>query len=178
VPKLAWDPDAETALSRAPFFVRPLASIGVNQQVEENTAATVTVRVRLNGDAPSWPANPATVDYSVSGTASNPADHNAVQNDRLVHCGPTPHGHIRREHAIADNAAYDTAGSHQGIEGLAHTKTLFPFIGEDELCRRHRHAMRVNGPVHAIEVKVGVHTSQVHIGVPIGIERPHVTPVG
>jgi hypothetical protein len=65
-----------------PFSIRPLASFEVNQQVEENTAVTVTVR--LNGDSPSWsvtaPATPsdATVNYSVSGTASNPADHDAV----------------------------------------------------------------------------------------------------
>ena len=67
-----------------PFSIRPLASFEVNQLVEENTAATVTVTVRLNGDSPSWsvtaPAvpTPATVNYSVSGTANNPADHNAV----------------------------------------------------------------------------------------------------
>jgi len=56
----------------------------VNQQVEENSAATVTVTVSLNGDSPSWSvtppavATPATVNYTVSGTANNPADHNAV----------------------------------------------------------------------------------------------------
>jgi len=67
-----------------PFFIRPLASFGVNQQVEENSAATVTVTVSLNGDSPSWSvtppavATPATVNYTVSGTANNPADHNAV----------------------------------------------------------------------------------------------------
>jgi len=67
-----------------PFFIRPLASFSVNQQVEENSAATVTVTVSLNGDSPSWSvtppavATPATVNYTVSGTANNPADHNAV----------------------------------------------------------------------------------------------------
>ena len=62
-----------------PFDIRPLASFGVNQQVEENS--TVTVTVSLNGDAPSWtdtPApNDAQVDYSVSGTATA-ADHDAL----------------------------------------------------------------------------------------------------
>ncbi len=41
----------------------------------------MTVTVRLNGDAPAWEATPigsATVNYSVSGTAGNPADHSAV----------------------------------------------------------------------------------------------------
>jgi hypothetical protein len=65
-----------------PFDIRPLASVAPDQQVEENSAATVTVTVRLNGDSPSWTdtptPNPATVNYTVSGTASNPADHNAV----------------------------------------------------------------------------------------------------
>lgn len=66
-----------------PFLIRPLVSFGVNQQVEENTAADVIVTVRLNGDSPSWMvvapavATPATVNYTVSGTASA-ADHNAV----------------------------------------------------------------------------------------------------
>jgi hypothetical protein len=66
-----------------PFFVRPLVSFDVNQQVEENSTAGVTVTVRLNGDAPFWSEDPlldifATVNYSVSGTADNPADHNAA----------------------------------------------------------------------------------------------------
>jgi hypothetical protein len=67
-----------------PFFIRPLASFEVDQQVEENSTVTVTVTVRLNGDSPSWsvtaPAlpTPATVNYTVSGTASNPEDHNAT----------------------------------------------------------------------------------------------------
>jgi MYXO-CTERM domain-containing protein len=65
-----------------PFFIRPLASLDVDQQVEENSVVTVTVR--LNGDSPSWsvtaPALPtdATVNYTVSGTANFPADHTAV----------------------------------------------------------------------------------------------------
>jgi len=65
-----------------PFLIRPLASFGVNQQVEENAAVIVTVR--LNGDSPSWMvtppavATPAIVNYTVAGTASAPDDHNAV----------------------------------------------------------------------------------------------------
>lgn len=38
--KLAWEPDAEQALARAPFFVRPLA----RRKVEER------VRQRVEGD--------------------------------------------------------------------------------------------------------------------------------
>ena len=62
-----------------PFFVRPLVSFAVDQQVEESGSVAVTAR--LNGDAPVWEATPigsVTVDYSVSGTASNPDDHSAV----------------------------------------------------------------------------------------------------
>jgi hypothetical protein len=59
-----------------PFFIRPLVSFGTNQQVEENAAVNVTLR--LNGESPSWPGTAATVNYSVSGTASNPDDHDAV----------------------------------------------------------------------------------------------------
>jgi hypothetical protein len=63
-----------------PFDIRPLASFGVNQQAEEG--ATVTVTISLNGDAPSWTdlptANPARVNYIVSGTATNPTDHDAI----------------------------------------------------------------------------------------------------
>jgi VCBS repeat-containing protein len=66
-----------------PFFIRPLVSFDVNQQVEENSAAGVTVTVRLNGDSPLWSIDPmrdkpATVNYTISGTAEYPADHNAV----------------------------------------------------------------------------------------------------
>ncbi len=58
-----------------PFFIRPLVNLGPNQQAEENAAVMVTLT--LNGDSPSWPANPATVTYKVSGTAGA-ADHDAV----------------------------------------------------------------------------------------------------
>lgn len=58
-----------------PFSIRPLVSFGVDQQAEENAAVMVTVM--LNGDSPSWPGSPATVDYSVSGTAGA-GDHDAV----------------------------------------------------------------------------------------------------
>ena len=59
------------------FRVRPLVNFAVNQLVEEADGA-VSIQVTLNGDSPSWPATPVTVNYSVSGTANNPADHNAV----------------------------------------------------------------------------------------------------
>jgi VCBS repeat-containing protein len=84
VPSNATDPDLRNNPGlvsdppQQPLFVRPLVNFGVNQQVEENDSADITVTVSLNGDSPSWPANPATVNFSVSGTANNPADHNAV----------------------------------------------------------------------------------------------------
>ncbi len=53
--------------------VRPLVNFGANQQVEEGGA--VTVDVMLNGDPPSYPV---TVNYTVTGTANNPADHDAA----------------------------------------------------------------------------------------------------
>jgi len=66
-----------------PFYVRPLVNFAVDQQVEENTAAPVTVTVTLNGDAPSWPATAATVDYTLSGSASG-ADHNAAAGGTIT----------------------------------------------------------------------------------------------
>ena len=59
--------------------VRPLVNFGPAQQAEEGSM--VTVEVALNGNAPSWTSTvptAATINYSVSGTASNPADHDAV----------------------------------------------------------------------------------------------------
>ena len=69
-----------------PFFIRPLVNFAVNQQVEENDSADITVTVTLNGDSPSWPANPATVSYTVSGTASV-ADHTAAAGDLTFNDG-------------------------------------------------------------------------------------------
>jgi len=53
--------------------VRPLANFSANQQVVEGS--TVNVIVSLNGSPPVYPA---TVNYSVSGTADNPDDHDAA----------------------------------------------------------------------------------------------------
>ncbi|MGD8421880.1 MAG: Ig-like domain-containing protein [Gammaproteobacteria bacterium] len=56
--------------------IRPIVSFAANQQVLEG--GTASVQVTLNGVSPSWPGTDATVDYTVSGSASNPADHNAL----------------------------------------------------------------------------------------------------
>jgi len=59
--------------------VIPLVNFSANQLSVEG--ATATVEVTLNGVAPSFasvPPIPVTVDYSVSGTANNPLDHDAA----------------------------------------------------------------------------------------------------
>jgi len=56
--------------------IRPIVSFAIDQQVAEG--GTASVRITLNGVSPSWPGTDVTVNYSVSGTASNPADHDAV----------------------------------------------------------------------------------------------------
>jgi len=56
--------------------IRPLVNFSADQLAAEGSA--VTVNITLNGDAASWPATPATVNYSVSGSAGNPADHDAA----------------------------------------------------------------------------------------------------
>ncbi len=53
--------------------IRPLVSFAANQQVEEGAA--VNVAITLNGNPPAYPV---TVNYSVSGIANNPADHDAI----------------------------------------------------------------------------------------------------
>ena len=64
------------------FLIRPLATLSVDQDAVEGSVAMVTIQ--LNGDSPSWlvnaPAMPsdAIVNYTVSGTATNPSDHDAV----------------------------------------------------------------------------------------------------
>ena len=52
--------------------VRPLANWQGDQQTNEGS--TVTISLYLNGNAPEYPV---TADYTVSGTATNPEDHNA-----------------------------------------------------------------------------------------------------
>lgn len=56
--------------------IQPLVNFAADQLAEEGSA--VTVNITLNGDAVSWPTTAVTVDYSVSGSAANPADHDAL----------------------------------------------------------------------------------------------------
>jgi len=51
VPKLAWEPEAETALSRAPFFVRPLARRKVEERVRARGGNRVTLADVREGEA-------------------------------------------------------------------------------------------------------------------------------
>ncbi|MFW6161288.1 MAG: 4Fe-4S binding protein [Planctomycetota bacterium] len=49
--KLKWDPEAEAALAKAPFFVRPLARRKVEQRVRERGADRVTLADVREGEA-------------------------------------------------------------------------------------------------------------------------------
>ncbi|MEM7562082.1 MAG: choice-of-anchor U domain-containing protein [Pseudomonadota bacterium] len=63
-----------------PLIIRPLVNFAADQNVE---SGLVTVELTMNGDSPSWPGTPVTVNYSVGGTADNPADHDAVSGSVL-----------------------------------------------------------------------------------------------
>lgn len=60
----------------------PLANFWVDQSVGEGSS--VSVGVELSDDALSYPV---TIPYTVSGTATNPADHNASDNDITIASG-------------------------------------------------------------------------------------------
>ena len=62
--------------------MKPQASLAVNQTVSEGSV--VTVDVFLSGAAPAYPV---TIPYTVRGTATNPADHNAVNSVITINSG-------------------------------------------------------------------------------------------
>jgi len=62
--------------------VRPLASWQVDQETGEGN--TVSVTLYLNGEAPTYPV---VANYTVSGSATNPADHDAVSGSLTINGG-------------------------------------------------------------------------------------------
>jgi len=77
---LSWVVPAQSGLSNALFatqalHVQPLISFGPAAVVPAGKGSTVTLPLFLNGKAPTYPV---TVEYSISGNASYPEDHDAT----------------------------------------------------------------------------------------------------
>ncbi|MFT7683482.1 MAG: hypothetical protein ACI935_002978 [Moritella dasanensis] len=67
------DAAGNTTTSTQTLNIRPLANWQVDQSAAEGNTTSVTIY--LNGDAPEYPV---VANYTVSGSAGNPGDHNAV----------------------------------------------------------------------------------------------------
>ena len=78
----ATDENGVTGYATQTVNVRPLVSFSKDQTVAEGTA--VTVKVVLNGPSPVYPVNVA---YTVSGTATNPEDHDLVSGTAVISSG-------------------------------------------------------------------------------------------
>lgn len=75
----------ETAISVTQnLHVKPLVSFGPAAVIQANEGSKVTLPVYLNGEAFQYPV---TVEYSVSGSASYPGDHNAVAGTVTIESG-------------------------------------------------------------------------------------------
>ena len=80
----ATDAAGNTAEAVQYLTVLPQADFSVDQTVSEGSNVTVTVL--LSGNAPAYPV---TVPYVVTGTAINPADHNATDGVVVISSGTT-----------------------------------------------------------------------------------------
>ena len=78
----ATDNAGNTATATQNISVNPIASFAVDQTVPEDVVAQVMVE--LNGVAVEYPV---TVPYTVSGSATNPADHDAVNGQVTIDSG-------------------------------------------------------------------------------------------
>jgi hypothetical protein len=79
---LAVDAAGNSTSETQTLNVRPLANWQVDQETGEGN--TVTVTLYLNGEAPIYPV---VANYTVSGSATNPADHNAVSGSLIINSG-------------------------------------------------------------------------------------------
>jgi thermitase len=85
VHELTWsatDAAGNTAQASQTLTIRPLVNLAVDQTVSEGSA--VTVAVFLSGPAPAYPVE---LPYTVSGSATNPEDHNAVDGVITIDSG-------------------------------------------------------------------------------------------
>ena len=71
------------------IHVKPLVNLGPDQFTGEGTS--VTIPVLLNGDAPEYPV---IIPFTVTGTASNPDDHNLASGQVLITSGDNNKGSI------------------------------------------------------------------------------------
>ena len=83
--KIVWaakDASGNVGTAEQILNVKPLVSLSKDQTVPEG--ATATIKVVLNGLAPAYPVK---VPYTVSGTATNPADHDLVSGTAVINSG-------------------------------------------------------------------------------------------
>ena len=78
----ATDSAGNTGTETQTLDVRPLANWQVDQQATEGSSIAVTLH--LNGEAPEYPV---VANYSVSGTANNPDDHDATSGTLIITSG-------------------------------------------------------------------------------------------
>jgi len=86
---LSWVVPAQNGLNKALFatqalHIQPLISFGPAAVISAGKGSTVTLPLFLNGEAPTYPV---TVEYSVSGTAAYPEDHNATNGVVTIDSG-------------------------------------------------------------------------------------------
>ncbi|RDW95428.1 hypothetical protein J057_24475 [Marinobacter nanhaiticus D15-8W] len=78
----ATDDSGNVGTAEQVLNVKPLISLSKDQTVPEGAIATI--KVVLNGPAPSYPVE---VPYTVAGNAENPSDHNLVSGKVVINAG-------------------------------------------------------------------------------------------
>ena len=103
------------------------------------------------------------------------ADLDAVEEDRVLdqRVGVDPH-------AGGEDRAVDLAAGDDRALADDRVVRRAPAVGVgvDELRRGHRRLVGVDRPVAVVEVQDRVDGDQVHARLVVGVERPHVAPVG
>jgi hypothetical protein len=83
-----------------------------------------------------------------------------------------------RQYRVSHYTTHDTARSDQRIKGFPNPKTVRPFGSKNKLGGWGYGLVGVKRPPLSVKIEIGFHSSEIHVGVPVGIQVSHITPIG